>query len=56
MTDMIIIIVLVIILGGALAVMRKEKSKGINCIGCPDAAVCEMRKKGFRCQENEPHM
>ena len=53
MTDMIIVIVLVVILGAALAYMRKEKSKGVNCIGCPDAAVCEMRRKGFSCQEND---
>lgn len=54
MSDMIIILVLVIILGVALSYMRKEKSKGVNCIGCPDAAVCEMRRKGYSCQENEP--
>ena len=53
MTDMIIVIVLVVILGIALGYMRKEKLKGVNCIGCPDAAVCEMRKKGFSCQEND---
>ena len=51
MTDMIIIIVLVIILGGALAAMRKDKAKGVNCSGCPDAPVCEMRRKGLSCQE-----
>lgn len=53
MIDMLIILVLIVILGGAFAYMRKEKSKGVNCIGCPDAAVCEMRKKGFSCQEND---
>ena len=56
MADMIIILVLVIILGCALSYMRKEKTKGVSCIGCPDAAVCEMRRKGYSCQENNPEI
>ena len=53
MTDMIIILVLIIILGTALSVMRKSRAKGVNCIGCPDAPVCEMRRKGLSCQEKD---
>ena len=53
MTDMIIIIVLIVILGIALSAMRNSRAKGVNCIGCPDAPVCEARKKGFSCQENK---
>ena len=53
MTDMIIIIVLVIILGIALSVMKKERVKGVSCIGCPDAHACEMRRNGQSCQEND---
>ena len=51
MTDMIIILILVIILGAALSAMKKEKAKGVTCIGCPDAHACEMRRNGQSCQE-----
>jgi hypothetical protein len=53
MADMIIILILVIILGAALSAMRKSRAKGVNCIGCPDAPVCEMRRKGLSCQEKD---
>lgn len=49
MTDFIIIAVLVIILGAALLYMKKEKERGVTCIGCPDADVCAKRKKGESC-------
>lgn len=49
MADMIIILILVIILGGALYLMKKDQAKGVNCIGCPDAPTCEMRRKGHSC-------
>ena len=42
-SDMIIIVVLALILGGALAYMKKEKKKGVNCIGCPDAGSCQKK-------------
>ena len=53
MEDMIIIIVLVVVLGIALSAIRNSRAKGANCIGCPDAPVCEARRKGLSCQENE---
>lgn len=43
MADIIIIIVLVLILGAAIFYMRKEKNKGVNCIGCPDAGTCKKK-------------
>ncbi|MBQ3030357.1 MAG: FeoB-associated Cys-rich membrane protein [Agathobacter sp.] len=51
MTDFVIILVLVVILGGALWYMKKEKKKGkgVTCIGCPDADVCAKRKNGETC-------
>ena len=39
-SDIIIIIVLALILGGAIWYMKKEKNRGVNCIGCPDAGTC----------------
>ena len=51
MTDVIIILVLAGILGGALWYIRKEakKGKGVTCIGCPDADVCTKRRNGKTC-------
>ncbi|MBQ6845183.1 MAG: hypothetical protein IJO60_11185 [Agathobacter sp.] len=56
MTDIVIIIVLVVILGCAISYMRKERPKGVTCIGCPDAHACEMRKNGQTCQGNNVEM
>ena len=50
MKDFAIIIILILIFGGALYYMRKEKAKGVTCIGCPDADVCAKRRAGERCQ------
>ncbi len=51
MTDIIIIVVLVLILGAALTYMRKEKKRGVKCIGCPDAEACAKRRNGESCQD-----
>lgn len=48
-SDIIIILVLAVILGGALMYMKKEKNKGVNCIGCPDAGTCAKRHNGETC-------
>lgn len=53
MTDFIIIAVLVIILGAAFAYMRKEKKRGVTCIGCPDADVCAKRRNGESCNTKQ---
>lgn len=50
MTDFVIIIILALLLGGALWYMRKEKKKGVKCIGCPDAGNCAKRMAGESCQ------
>ena len=50
MSDVIIIVVLVVILGVAIAYMNKERPSGVNCIGCPDAPVCAMKKRGQTCK------
>lgn len=48
-TDIIIIVVLAVILGVALLYMKKEKERGVTCIGCPDAEVCAKRRNGEAC-------
>lgn len=48
-TDLILIAILVILLGGAILYMKKEKKRGVTCIGCPDADVCAKRRNGEAC-------
>ncbi len=38
--NIIVTIVLVAILGSAIAYILRAKKKGIKCIGCPDGAKC----------------
>lgn len=40
MVDFIIIAVIVAIIGGAVWYIRKEKRRGVQCVGCPDAKTC----------------
>ena len=40
MENAIIIAVLVLIVGGALAYIIKAKKSGQKCIGCPDSKTC----------------
>ena len=40
MENLILVVVLGLILGGAAGYVYKAKKKGIKCIGCPDGAKC----------------
>lgn len=40
MIDLMIILVLLLIIGGAIAYIVKQKKKGVKCIGCPYAQTC----------------
>jgi len=53
--DLIAVAVLVLILGGAIAYIMKEKKRGVKCVGCPYADSCAAKaKKGTcSCQEEE---
>lgn len=44
MINVIIIAVLVIVLGSAIAYIVREKKKGAVCIGCPHAGTCASKK------------
>lgn len=50
MIDIIVTLVLALILGGALWYIRKEKKRGVMCIGCPAAGTCAKRQKGEACE------
>ncbi len=40
MTDLIILLILALILGGAGLYIRRAKKRGQKCIGCPHAKSC----------------
>ena len=46
MTDLIIILILIMIVGAAVAYIVKEKKRGTRCIGCPAGGNCPSRKGG----------
>lgn len=39
-TNIIVILILVAIIGGIIYYIHKEKKKGVTCIGCPYAKQC----------------
>ena len=45
MTDVILGAVLLLIVGGAICYIRREKKKGVRCIGCPSAGACAKRQQ-----------
>lgn len=40
MADIIVIIILALLIGGAVAYMIKAKKNGVKCIGCPAGGSC----------------
>ncbi len=40
MTDLILGLIIAAILIAAIAYIRKEKKRGVRCVGCPDGGSC----------------
>ena len=40
LTDIIIIVSILLIIGGAVAYIIKEKKRGNKCVGCPHSKSC----------------
>ena len=40
MADIIVGVILILLIGGAVAYIVKEKKKGTKCIGCPAGGSC----------------
>jgi prolipoprotein diacylglyceryltransferase len=40
MDDFIVIAVLVLVIGGAVIYVLKQRKKGVKCIGCPNSGSC----------------
>ena len=45
-TNIVIILILLVILGSACFYIVKEKKRGVKCIGCPMAGQCSARNGG----------
>lgn len=44
--DFIVILIIALLVLAALAFIRKEKKKGVACIGCPHAGTCAKKRQG----------
>ena len=49
MTDLITIIILFLVLGGAIYYIIKSKKNGNKCIGCPSGSCCLSKNGGGSC-------
>ena len=49
MADFIIIAVLLIVVGAAIAYIIREKKRGVKCIGCPNAGACAQKHAAGGC-------
>ena len=46
MQNFLVIAIVILILGSAILYIRREKKKGIQCIGCPDSKTCSGKCAG----------
>ena len=44
--DIIVILIIALLVVAAVLYIRKEKKRGVTCIGCPHGAECAKRKQG----------
>ena len=51
MENVIILILLGLILGGAAGYIYRAKRKGVKCIGCPDGEKCSGCCSGCNCEK-----
>ena len=51
MTDIIVIAIVLLIVGGAVAYIIRAQKRGIKCIGCPESKTCAGKCSGVCCGE-----
>ena len=44
--DIIVMLIIAILVIAAIVYIRREKKKGVTCIGCPHAEACAKKKQG----------
>ena len=49
MINLLIVVILLAIVGGASLYIYKQKQSGAKCIGCPDAKTCSGHCAGCSC-------
>ncbi len=53
LTDWIVIGVIALIVGGAIAYIIRAKKRGQKCIGCPDSKTCSGKCGSYSCDCHE---
>lgn len=51
MTDIIVIAIVILIVGGAVAYIIRAKKRGVKCIGCTASKRCAGKCSGVCCGE-----
>ena len=51
MTDILVGLMVVAMVGAALVYIRKQKKSGAVCIGCPNAGTCGKKNCGCHAEE-----
>lgn len=44
--DVIVMLIIALIVIAAIVYIRREKKRGVTCIGCPHAAQCAKKNQG----------
>ena len=52
LVDIIVIAMLAVLIGGAIAYIIKAKKRGQKCIGCPYSKQCGSTQSGKSCSSN----
>ena len=51
--DMLVMLIIALLVAAAVVYIRKQKKRGVACIGCPHAAECAKRRQGGRSTETK---
>lgn len=54
MADIIVVLIVLAIIGAAVFYIRKEKKRGVVCIGCPHAGECARKHGAAGCSCSSP--
>ena len=52
MSNVLAILALIVVLGGAITYIVKSKKNGVKCIGCPSCKSCSSKKNENSCNCN----